>query len=73
MKKLNEFKSKKVEKYKKKSLTKLQKLFDETEDFDKKLDIYSQICFKIDKIENELFGELKNSDSEEIEFESDSD
>ena len=72
MKKLNEFKSKKIEKYKKKSLTKLQKLFDETEDFDKKLDIYSQICFKIDKIENELFGDLKNSDSEEIEFDSDS-
>lgn len=72
MKKLNDFKSKEIEKYKKKSLTKLQKLFDETEDFNKKLEIYSQICFKIDKIEKELFGELKNSDSEEIEFESDS-
>ena len=73
MKKLNNFKSKEIEKYKKKSLTKLQKIFEETDDFDKKFDIYSQICFKIDKIEKELFGEIKNSDSEEIEFESDSD
>ena len=38
-----------------------------------KTNIYSQICFKIDKIEKELFGEIKNSDSEEIEFDSDSD
>ena len=73
MKKLNDFKSKESEKYKKKSLNKLQKLFDETDDFDKKLELYSQICFKIDNIEKELFGEMKNSDSEEIEFDSDSD
>ncbi len=73
MKKLNDFKSKEIDKYKKKSLNKLQKLFDDSNDFDKKLEVYSQICFKIDKIEKELFGEIINSDSEEIEFDSDSD
>ena len=73
IKKLHNFESKEVLKYNKYNINKLQDLFEETQSFDDKLEIYSQLCFKIDQIEEELFGEITNTDSEEIEFDSESD
>ena len=71
MNKINNFKNKEIFKYKKLSIEKLQDLFNNSNNFDEKMELYSQLCFKIDYIENELFGEGNNSDSEEIDFESD--
>lgn len=73
VKRINNFKSKEIEKYKKKTIDELQELFDETNNFNDKLEIYSQLCFKINEVEKELFGEIKDTDTEDIEFESDSD
>lgn len=70
MNRINNFKHKEIFKYKKLSIEKLQDLFNNSNNFDDKMELYSQLCFKIDKIENELFGEDVNSDSEEIDFES---
>ena len=73
IKKITEFKPKLIEKYQKKDIDTLEKMFNEKEDFNDKLEIYTHLCYKIEKIEDELFGEVKNSDSEEIEIDSDSD
>tara|TARA_A100001015_G_scaffold161090_1_gene179056 strand:+ start:717 stop:1073 length:357 start_codon:yes stop_codon:yes gene_type:complete len=73
VKRINNFKSKEIEKYKKNTIDELQGLFDETDNFNDKLEIYSQLCFKINEVEKELFGEIKDTDTEDIEFESDSD
>mgnify|MGYP003982227937 CR=1 FL=1 len=70
MNKINNFKSKEIFKYKKLSIDKLQKMFNNTSDFNEKIELYSQLCYKIDQIDQELFGEVKSSESEEIEFNS---
>ena len=72
-KKIDDIKASEVKKYKNMSIDKLQEVFEETDNFEDKLNIYSQLCFKINQIENELFGKNTNSDSEEIDYESDSD
>ena len=69
LKKLNNNKIKKNNKYKKNKIDELESLFQNTNDFDEKINIFNHLCYKIDKIEEELFGG-NDSDSEEIDFES---
>jgi hypothetical protein len=71
--KIDDIKPNEIKKYKEFNIDKLQEKFDETDNFEDKLEIYSQLCFKINKIENELFGKSEDSDSEEIEIDSESD
>jgi hypothetical protein len=72
-KKIDDIKANEVKKYKNVTIDKLQEMFNDTDNFENKLDIYSQLCFKINQVENELFGKNNNSDSDEIEYESESD
>ena len=68
--KLNNSKSKKIKEYKNLNIDKLQEKFENEKNLDKKIELYSHICYKIDKISQEIFGDNKDSDSEEIEFDS---
>ena len=69
LEKLNDNKPKKDKKYKKLKLDQIEKIFEEEKDFNEKINIYNHLCYKIDKIEEELFN--NDSESEEIDFESD--
>jgi hypothetical protein len=72
-KKIDDVKANEIKKYKNLTIDELQEMFDDTDNFEDKLNIYSQLCFKINQVENELFGKNNNSDSEEIEYDSESD
>lgn len=72
-KKIDDIKANEIKQYKSLTIDELQERFEDTDDFEDKLNIYSQLCFKINQVENELFGKNNNSDSEEIDYESDSD
>ena len=51
-------------KYKKYNIDELEKLLEETNDFKKKMKIYSHLCYKINEITEELFGDVESSESE---------
>jgi hypothetical protein len=69
LKKLNDNKPKKIKKYKTNKIDELETMFQNSNDFDEKINIFNHLCYKIDKIEEELFG-TNDSDSDNIEFES---
>ncbi len=64
IKELNNFEPKKSKKYKKYNIDELEKLLEETNDFKKKMKIYSDLCYKINEITEELFGDIESSESE---------
>lgn len=69
IKELNNFEKKKSNKYKKYNIDELETLLNNTQDFKKKLKIYSHLCYKIDEITDELFGDIESSESD-IEYDS---
>ena len=64
---LNNFKPRQYKKYKKYSINQLENKFKKVKNVNNKIKIYSQLCYNIEKVENELFEDSNSeySSSEE--------
>ena len=71
--KIEDLKPTENKKYLNLTIDQIQEKIDNCENFNEKINLYKHLCFVINKIENELFSKTNNSDSEEIDYESDSD